>query len=1001
MTMSFDEKGLEKAGMVYRTVTEVRGPLLLVEGVRGAKYNEVVEVRLPDGSEIIGTVLDTYSDKAIIQVFGKTEGLGLGVTVRFTGDVMRIPLSDDLLGRVFNGSFKPLDGLPDPIGVERREIFFSVINPAAREPPSEFIQTGISVIDGMNSLVRGQKLPIFSESGLPHNLMAAQIARQSTILGEGEEFAVIFCAMGIRHEEYEFFRREFERTGALDRSIMILNLADDPVIERIIAPRIALTIAEYLAFDLDMHILTILTNMTNYCFSGDTEIITGDGDIVPIRSYVISHMLNGGGGYTSRILSWRNWKISSSPVALAEVIKPRDRRMIYIKTRSGAELTITPDHKLLVDGLRGPEMREARELKPGDHLYSIKKLELRGTWRPSLLELLWMSGDEKIYVHFKDRLIENALKSSFKSLKRAAHVLKLNYARMANSARNRCYTIEDVARISARLGISMQTLSKHVDRITCGKKSSTRFSWSVVGRDLLRLAGMIAADGTVGIYPKKHVYYAAIYSSRDDIIESYKALFHKLFPETKIRIWSAPFGVKHLRVNSKPIALIFKSLSVDSDLSRIIRMPEELIREFLAGYFDGDGHARDNRVVFTTGSKLRAKRIQLLLKRLGIPSTISERRTGFKRSAIYDVIVWGRRYIKELFKGVKLYDRHKDQRIKRIVSEGNGIATEFDLMPRAFRTILRDLRKRYSIKLSDLRCQSIILPIEKHGRNITRETAVRIVKRLRELVGNLPEIKKLESMACGNFILDKVVEVKELECDDGDEYLYDLTIPLSHTIIVENGIISSNCEALRSLSIAREEVPSRKGYPSYMYSDLATIYERAGKIKGKKGSITLMPILTMPGGDITHPIPDLTGYITEGQLIVSRELHLKGIYPPINPLPSLSRLMKDGIGAGKTREDHMEVSSQLYMAYAEGVKARSLARIIGELGLSERERKYLRFADEFERKFINQGIYENRTIERTLEIAWDLLSMLPEEELIRISEEHIRKYHRKYRLQAR
>ena len=473
MTMGFDEKGSEKAGMVYRTVREVRGPLLLVEGVRGARYNEVVEVRLPDGSEIVGTVLDTYSDKAIIQVFGKTEGLGLEVAVRFTGDVMRIPLSDDLLGRVFNGSFKPLDGLPDPIGVERREIFFSVINPAAREPPSEFIQTGISVIDGMNSLVRGQKLPIFSESGLPHNLMAAQIARQSTILGEGEEFAVVFCAMGIRHEEYEFFRREFERTGALDRSVMILNLADDPVIERIIAPRIALTIAEYLAFDLDMHILTILTNMTHYC------------------------------------------------------------------------------------------------------------------------------------------------------------------------------------------------------------------------------------------------------------------------------------------------------------------------------------------------------------------------------------------------------------------------------------------------------------------------------------------------------------------------------------------------ESLRSLSIAREEVPSRKGYPSYMYSDLATIYERAGKIKGKKGSITLMPILTMPGGDITHPIPDLTGYITEGQLIVSRELHLKGIYPPINPLPSLSRLMKDGVGAGKTREDHMEVSSQLYMAYAEGVKARSLARIIGELGLSERERRYLRFADEFERKFINQGVYENRSIERTLEIAWDLLSMLPEEELIRISEKHIKKYHRKYRLQAR
>ena len=459
----------EKAGIVYRTVREVRGPLLFVEGVKGARYNEVVEVKLTDGSEIIGTVLDVYEDRAVIQVFGHTEGLSLDVAVRFTGDVMRIPLSEDLIGRVFNGSFKPLDGLPEPIGYERREVFVSVINPAAREPPSEFMQTGISVIDGMNSLVRGQKLPIFSEAGLPHNVMAAQIARQSTILGAEEEFAVVFCAMGIKHEEYEYFKREFEKTGALDRAVMILNLANDPVIERIIAPRIALTIAEYLAFDLEMHVLAILTDMTGYC------------------------------------------------------------------------------------------------------------------------------------------------------------------------------------------------------------------------------------------------------------------------------------------------------------------------------------------------------------------------------------------------------------------------------------------------------------------------------------------------------------------------------------------------EALRSISIAREEVPARKGYPGYMYSDLASIYERAGRIRGKKGSITMMPILTMPGGDITHPIPDLTGYITEGQLILSRELNAKGIYPPVNPLPSLSRLMKDGIGPGRTREDHMEVSNQLYMAYAEGVKARSLARIVGELSLSERERRYLRFADEFERRFINQGVYENRQIERTLEIAWDLLSMLPEDELIRISEENIKRYHPKYR----
>jgi len=458
----------EKAGLIYKTTREIRGPLLVVEDVKGAAYNELVEIKLSDGTEMIGNVLDTFSDRCIVQVFGRTEGLELDVSVRFSGEVMQIPLSDDLIGRVFDGSLRPLDHMPDPLGAERREIFGSVLNPAAREPPSEFIQTGVSTIDGMNSLVRGQKLPFFSEAGLSHNIAAAQVARQATVLGKEEDFAVVFCAMGIKHEEYEFFRREFEKTGALERCVMVLNLADDPIIERIVAPRIAQTIAEYLAFDLEMHILTILTDMTNYG------------------------------------------------------------------------------------------------------------------------------------------------------------------------------------------------------------------------------------------------------------------------------------------------------------------------------------------------------------------------------------------------------------------------------------------------------------------------------------------------------------------------------------------------EALRSISVAKEEVPTRKGYPGYLYTDLATIYERAGRVKGRKGSVTLMPILTMPGGDITHPIPDLSGYITEGQLIFDRDLSFRGIYPPMNVLPSLSRLMKDGIGSGKTREDHSEVSNQLYMSYAEGVKARGLVRIIGEVGLSERERKYLHFAEEFENRFVNQGVYENRNLERTLGIAWDLLSLLPEDDLIRVREEYTKKYHPNY-----
>ena len=456
---------VEQAGLIYKTTSEIRGPILMVEGIKGVAYDELVRIRRPTGEEVTGSVLDVSRDWAMVQCFGDTSGMDLNVTVKFTGETLKIPMSPELIGRVFSGSFEPLDGMPRPLSTDLRDVNGGTINPAARDVPSEFIQTGISAIDGMNSLVRGQKLPIFTESGLSHNMLAAQIARQATIPGSEEDFAIVFGAMGIKHEEAAYFREEFEKTGALSKSVMILNLADDPPIERIVTPRIAQTIAEYLAFDMGMHVLVILTDMTNYA------------------------------------------------------------------------------------------------------------------------------------------------------------------------------------------------------------------------------------------------------------------------------------------------------------------------------------------------------------------------------------------------------------------------------------------------------------------------------------------------------------------------------------------------EALRAISIAREEIPTRKGYPGYLYSDLATIYERAGRITGKSGSVTLMPILSMPAGDITHPVPDLTGYITEGQLLLQRELSLRGIYPPMNPLPSLSRLMKDGIGAETTREDHSDVSNQLYMAYAEGTRARGLVRIVGVVGLSERERTWLEFADRFENEFVKQGPYENRSIEQTLEIAWDLLSILPEEDLIRIRETYINKYH--------
>ena len=453
-------------GKVYRGVKEIRGSLMVVENVGDAGYNEVVRIIDTDGVERIGRVLETSSDLAIIQILGDEEGLQTDVLINLTGKVFEIPLSDEITGRIFNGRFEPIDNLPPIISGEKRDISGFPMNPIAREYPTEFIQTGISAIDGMLSLVRGQKLPIFSVSGLPHNTLAAQIVRQATVK-KGEDFAIVFGGIGLRSTEAEYFMREFRDSGAIERLVAILNLAEDPPIERLLTPRIALTVAEYLAFDLEYHVLVIVTDMTNYC------------------------------------------------------------------------------------------------------------------------------------------------------------------------------------------------------------------------------------------------------------------------------------------------------------------------------------------------------------------------------------------------------------------------------------------------------------------------------------------------------------------------------------------------EALREISVARGEIPGRMGYPGYMYSDLATIYERAGIIKNRKGSITLMPMLTMPGGDLRHPIPDLTGYITEGQIFLSQELYSRDIYPPINILPSLSRLMKSGIGLGKTREDHRPLADQLYDAYSRGTKARDLARIIGEVGLSSIMKRYLKFANEFEEKFINQGVYENRSIEETLDIGWEVLSILPEEELVRIPRSIIEKYHPK------
>ncbi len=453
----------------YKSITEVVGPLMLVEGVAGVKYDELVEIEQASGEIRLGRVLEINADKALVQLFEGSQGLKVSTSkARFLGRGQELALSMDMLGRVFDGMGNPKDNGPKIIAEKRMDINGVPINPAARDYPSEFIQTGISAIDGLNTLVRGQKLPVFSGSGLPHAQLAAQIARQAKVLGDdGSKFAVVFGAMGITFEEANFFIKDFRRTGAIERAVLFMNLANDPAVERISTPRMALTCAEYLAYEKGMHVLVILTDLTNYA------------------------------------------------------------------------------------------------------------------------------------------------------------------------------------------------------------------------------------------------------------------------------------------------------------------------------------------------------------------------------------------------------------------------------------------------------------------------------------------------------------------------------------------------EALREVSAARKEVPGRRGYPGYLYTDLATLYERAGRIKGTQGSITQVPILTMPEDDKTHPIPDLTGYITEGQIILSRDLYRGGITPPIDVLPSLSRLKDKGIGRGKTREDHADSMNQLFAAYARGKEAKELAAILGESALSDVDKLYAKFADEFEKRYVSQGYETNRSIEDTLDIGWELLGILPRAELKRVRDEYLDRYYKK------
>jgi len=1009
-----------KAPFYVKEVTSLysaRGSLLVVESIPGIKFGEIVEVKTPSGELRLGQVVDVSKDATVIQVFGGVREVDLKKSiVRFKGETFKMPLSLDMLGRAFDGLGRPIDGGPPIIPEEYADINGAPINPASRQPPSEFIETGISAIDGLNSLVRGQKLPIFSGSGLPHNRIAAQIVRQATVKGKEESFAIVFAAIGVTFDDARFFIRNFEETGALERTVVFINTASDPTVERIAAPRVALTTAEFLAWKHDMHVLVILTDMTNYCFHRDTEIILSDGSIIKIGDLVDEALENSrtpinlnrynnlvqivlGKIGKTRIASWNTLDQTTGEIVAVEKIKA-PKTLVKILTRSGAELLITKDHKLLVDTEKGPQLVQASEIKPGMELYSIRKLRIEETKVPYILELL-LPYSEEVFIHVKPGVFEKKLSKKYGSLRNSCKILGIDYNLFRNSRSKRYYRLHEFLKIVLDLGLDFEEANKYIDYITAGGKEKTKFKSIKVSPLMLKILGWISSDGTIYEDKSKGVYYISFSSKNEELFKEFINAVKKLFGGVNIKILRNDNGTLIARINSKLLVMLFKTLKGygSNELASLIKMPEEHISAFISGYIDGDGCISDNKglIQISTVNKVKAKRIQLLLKRLGVQSRLTKRITGFRGSVIYDVIISDKYDILKLSKILSLSHKGKREKLRKLVEKKKACkrACSFYLAPKIVSKLFKELRIRNNVKAPLLGKANTVWEFENGKRRVSRFTLLKWLRKMSKYVSDDPELFSLISFVKGNYVLDKVVKVEYVKCEE--EYVYDVTVTPTHMLIVDNGIISSNCEALRELSAAREEVPGRRGYPGYMYTDLATMYERAGRIWGKKGSVTIMPILTMPDDDITHPIPDLTGYITEGQIVLSRGLHRKGIYPPIDVFLSLSRLMKEGIGPGKTREDHRDVFMQLYAAYAEGQHLRELSVIVGTEALSERDKKYLKFADEFEARFIKQREYERRTIEETLDIAWDLLSIIPEEELKLVREEFIKKYHPKYR----
>ena len=817
----------------YQTVKEVFGPIVFIEDVPNAAYNETVMITLPSGEKRKGQVLESSAGLAAVQVFGPTTGFDtLKTSVSFSGETLKLPVSDDMLGRVFDGAGEPIDRGAPLVSKTRLDINGSAINPYARAEPHDFIQTGISTIDALNTLVRGQKLPIFSTAGLPHNELAVQIARQAAVRGSGEEFVVVFAAMGITYAEASFFMKDFEKTGALERAVLFLNLANDPSIERLITPRMALTTAEYLAYEKDMQVLVVLTDMTNYC-DALREIAAARQEVPGRRGYP---------GYMYSVDGSRRVVIKDSQGNLQNI---RFTDLFQKLTSSGYEVVKSSDG--VVERILTPGWEALSADQQGKSEFKPLKQVLRHRYDGQLLKITSQAGETIVTPNHSvftvvGGLVVPALSQELKVGDLLAHVNKLPIPSMPN------------------------TLSA----------------------PLASLAGYYVSEGHALKYLDKEknawCHYVRIDNNDEDFVEDVRQKFNEVFskyPSTFVsdkrsgttRCSLGGLLYYNTLVNTLGCGTNSHTKRVPS---QIFTAPLNVQESFLEAYYWGDGKAQDPRY----------------------------------KTRQYDMVT---------------------------VSDG----LRDDLMMLSKSMFPNRIPTFYKWNGRD--AWKVYLSTSLKGKS----------ERVNDVVG--AEIKKIEWV------------------EPTEAYVYDLSVPGNQNFVDAcGGVLLHN-------------------------TDLASLYERAGTVKGKKGTVTQLPILTMPEEDITHPIPDLTGYITEGQIVLSRELHRKNIYPNVDVLPSLSRLMNLGIGPKRTREDHAGVSSQLYASYAQGRDLRQLVAVVGEEALSEKDKKFLGFANHFEERFVQQGKYENRAIEQSLDLAWDLLSVVPEGEMKRVKSEHLEKYGRKFR----